>query len=72
MAMRGGEWEKSRVVSAYRVSQDSPAQAGEITSCKQLVRVQRPVMLKIPMQKMVPIGSICDDAKLASRESIPR
>ena len=27
-----------RVISAYRVSQDSPAQAGETTSCKQQVR----------------------------------
>jgi len=27
-----------RVISVYRVSQDSPAQAGETTSCKQQVR----------------------------------
>jgi len=32
--MRGKRGRMIRVISAYRVSQDSPAQAGETTSCK--------------------------------------
>jgi len=36
--MRGKRGRIIRVISAYRVSQDSPDQAGETTSCKQHVR----------------------------------
>ena len=36
--MRGKQGRLIRVISAYRVSQDSSAQTGETTSCKQQVR----------------------------------
>ena len=38
MDLRGKQGKLIRVISAYRVSQDSPSQAGETTSCKQQVR----------------------------------
>ena len=38
MDLRGEKGRIIRVISAYRVSQESPAQAGETTSCKKQVR----------------------------------
>ena len=38
MDLRGKKGKTIRVISAYRVSQDYPAKAGETTSCKQQVR----------------------------------